>query len=188
MKGGTETILIVEDDRDVINMLTKILESQGYTTIAAVDGDDAIEVYHAHKEADRSHYFRRGHTGEKRQGNPRRDHPHRPFGQGNLHGPLHRRRGHRQGHSPRQCGLSPEASLGDGAPRQAEGSARQVGVPEELGRFARSRIGFFPERSSGKKCEELCRSAVLWDFNTGRLYGFGDDGRVESGSFRLIER
>ena len=55
-------------------------------------------------------------------------------------------------------------------------------------RHAHFRIGFFPERSSGKKCEELCRSAVLWDFNTVRLYGFGDDGRVESGSFRLIER
>ena len=44
IKGGTETILIVEDDRDVRNMLTKILESQGYTTIEAIDGDDAIRT------------------------------------------------------------------------------------------------------------------------------------------------
>ena len=50
VRGGTETILIVEDDRDVRNMLTKILESQGYTTLEAVDGDDAIEVYNVHKE------------------------------------------------------------------------------------------------------------------------------------------
>jgi nitrogen fixation/metabolism regulation signal transduction histidine kinase len=50
MKGGTETILIVEDDRDVRNMLTKILESQGYATIEAIDGDDAIGVFNTHKE------------------------------------------------------------------------------------------------------------------------------------------
>jgi two-component system, cell cycle sensor histidine kinase and response regulator CckA len=49
-KGGTETILIVEDDRDVRNMLTKILESQGYTTIEAIDGDDAIGVFTTHRE------------------------------------------------------------------------------------------------------------------------------------------
>ncbi len=47
---GAETILIVEDDRDVRNMLTAILESQGYTTLEAVDGDDAIRVHHEHNE------------------------------------------------------------------------------------------------------------------------------------------
>jgi PAS domain S-box-containing protein len=46
---GTETILIVEDDRDVRNMLTTILESQGYTTIEAVDGDDAIRHCDDHR-------------------------------------------------------------------------------------------------------------------------------------------
>jgi DNA-binding NtrC family response regulator len=45
---GTETILIVEDDRDVRSMLTTILENQGYTTIEAVDGDDAIRLYEEH--------------------------------------------------------------------------------------------------------------------------------------------
>jgi CheY-like chemotaxis protein len=50
VKGGTETILIVEDDRDVRNMLTRILQSQGYTTIEAVDGDDAIAVFKTHNE------------------------------------------------------------------------------------------------------------------------------------------
>jgi CheY-like chemotaxis protein len=49
-KGGTETILIVEDDRDVRNMLTSILQSQGYSTIEAGDGDDAIRVHHEHQE------------------------------------------------------------------------------------------------------------------------------------------
>ena len=49
---GTETILIVEDDRDVRNMLTEILQSQGYATMEAIDGDDAIRVHHEHKEMD----------------------------------------------------------------------------------------------------------------------------------------
>ncbi len=49
-KGGTETILIVEDDRDVRNMLKSILQSQGYSTIEAGDGDDAIRVHHEHQE------------------------------------------------------------------------------------------------------------------------------------------
>jgi len=50
IKGGAETILIVEDDRDVRNMLTKILGSHGYATIEAVDGDDAIGVFTTHRE------------------------------------------------------------------------------------------------------------------------------------------
>ncbi|MGA2109772.1 MAG: PAS domain S-box protein, partial [Syntrophorhabdales bacterium] len=50
IKGGTETILIVEDDRDVRHVLTSILEGQGYTTIEAVDGDDAIKTHCEHKE------------------------------------------------------------------------------------------------------------------------------------------
>ncbi len=47
--GGTETVLIVEDDQDVRNLLTKVLESQGYTTIEAIDGDDAIRLYNERK-------------------------------------------------------------------------------------------------------------------------------------------
>ncbi len=46
---GTETILIVEDDRDVRKMLTEILQTQGYVTMEAIDGDDAIRVHHEHK-------------------------------------------------------------------------------------------------------------------------------------------
>ena len=50
IERGTETILIVEDDRDVRNMLTRILESHGYTTIEAIDGNDAIRLHHEHRE------------------------------------------------------------------------------------------------------------------------------------------
>ncbi len=49
IKGGNETILIVEDDRDVRHMLMKILESRGYTTIEAIDGDDGIRLYNERK-------------------------------------------------------------------------------------------------------------------------------------------
>jgi PAS domain S-box-containing protein len=50
IKGGAETILIVENDRDVRHMLARILESHGYTIIEAVDGDDAIRVHREHKD------------------------------------------------------------------------------------------------------------------------------------------
>ncbi len=50
IKGGAETILVVEDERSVRLMLTEILKSQGYTTIEAIDGNDAIEVHRTHKE------------------------------------------------------------------------------------------------------------------------------------------
>ena len=51
-KGGTETILIVEDDRDVRNMLGRIIQGQGYATIEAVDGTDAIRVHREHGHVD----------------------------------------------------------------------------------------------------------------------------------------
>ena len=50
MNGGSETILIVEDDRDVRKLVKEILKSHGYTTIEAIDGDDAVRVYREHKE------------------------------------------------------------------------------------------------------------------------------------------
>ena len=49
-EGGTETILIVEDDGDVRNMVGLILKSQGYATLEAADGDDAVRLYREHRE------------------------------------------------------------------------------------------------------------------------------------------
>jgi CheY-like chemotaxis protein len=40
--GGTETILIAEDDFDVRRFMKRILEEYGYAVIEAVDGEDAI--------------------------------------------------------------------------------------------------------------------------------------------------
>jgi two-component system, cell cycle sensor histidine kinase and response regulator CckA len=48
--GGTETILIVEDDPAVRNMFAKILESHGYTTVEATDGDNAIRIHREQKD------------------------------------------------------------------------------------------------------------------------------------------
>ena len=43
--GGSETILIAEDDKDVLNLAKLILDSAGYTVITACDGCELIEVF-----------------------------------------------------------------------------------------------------------------------------------------------
>jgi PAS domain S-box-containing protein len=43
--GGTETILLAEDDADVRKLSRDILEKFGYTVIETVDGDDAIRAF-----------------------------------------------------------------------------------------------------------------------------------------------
>jgi len=44
-KGGSETILVAEDDETVRNLTRAVLEDFGYTVIAAVDGQDAVNKY-----------------------------------------------------------------------------------------------------------------------------------------------
>jgi two-component system, cell cycle sensor histidine kinase and response regulator CckA len=44
-RGGAETILVVEDDRLVRNMIMNILRPHGYTVLEAGNGDDALKVY-----------------------------------------------------------------------------------------------------------------------------------------------
>ncbi len=48
--GGTETILVAEDDRTVRELTRSVLEKFGYTVIPAVDGEDAIERFMDNKE------------------------------------------------------------------------------------------------------------------------------------------
>jgi CheY-like chemotaxis protein len=43
--GGSETVLLVEDDEDVRKPLRQMLEGFGYEVIEAVDGKDAIEKF-----------------------------------------------------------------------------------------------------------------------------------------------
>jgi PAS domain S-box-containing protein len=49
--GGSETILIAEDSPEVRKLIVTVLEQFGYTVIAAVDGEDAVEKFTA--ESDR---------------------------------------------------------------------------------------------------------------------------------------
>ena len=51
VKGGSETILVLEDDPDVRSMLIKILSGRGYATLEAANGDDAIRVFAEHRES-----------------------------------------------------------------------------------------------------------------------------------------
>lgn len=43
--GGTETVLIVEDESALRDLLAEMLQSQGYCVLTATDGVDALEVY-----------------------------------------------------------------------------------------------------------------------------------------------
>ena len=42
--GGSETVLVVEDDRIVLNLVERILKEQGYDVHSASDGEDALEI------------------------------------------------------------------------------------------------------------------------------------------------
>ena len=49
-EGGTETILVAEDDAQVRGLTTEILNSAGYTVIEAIDGEDAVEKFVEHSD------------------------------------------------------------------------------------------------------------------------------------------
>jgi PAS domain S-box-containing protein len=49
-KGGTETVLIAEDEDDVRGILKIMLEGHGYKVIEAVDGADAINKFKVNKD------------------------------------------------------------------------------------------------------------------------------------------
>ena len=50
MQGGTETILIAEDNTDVRNFVERVLVTAGYSTLTAVDGKNAIAIFDANKD------------------------------------------------------------------------------------------------------------------------------------------
>jgi PAS domain S-box-containing protein len=50
LEGGTETILIAEDDNVVRNFTKDILEGHGYEIIEAVDGEDAVNKFTGNKD------------------------------------------------------------------------------------------------------------------------------------------
>ena len=47
--GGTETVLVAEDDGDVRKFMTHTLRSFGYTVVEAVDGEDALGQFGRHR-------------------------------------------------------------------------------------------------------------------------------------------
>jgi CheY-like chemotaxis protein len=49
-KGGTETILVAEDDASLRKLTRIVLESAGYTVITAEDGEDAITKFMENRE------------------------------------------------------------------------------------------------------------------------------------------
>ncbi|MBI3195316.1 MAG: PAS domain S-box protein, partial [Ignavibacteriae bacterium] len=46
--GGTEIILVIEDEVILMNLLTGLLEAKGYTVLTAYDGEEGIQKYVAH--------------------------------------------------------------------------------------------------------------------------------------------
>ena len=48
-RGGSETILLAEDDERVRTVTKTVLEEFGYTVIAAINGQDAVDKYREHK-------------------------------------------------------------------------------------------------------------------------------------------
>jgi len=51
VKGGTETILVAEDDASLRTLTKIVLETYGYTVISAEDGEDAITKFMENRES-----------------------------------------------------------------------------------------------------------------------------------------
>ena len=49
--AGTETILLAEDDKSIMELTKDHLERYGYTVIAAQDGEEAVRLFQEHKDA-----------------------------------------------------------------------------------------------------------------------------------------
>ena len=45
IQGGKETILVAEDEKMVLDLVTRILKGAGYTVLTAQDGEDALRLY-----------------------------------------------------------------------------------------------------------------------------------------------
>ena len=50
MQGGTETILLAEDNLDIRRVTSHTLAISGYTVIEAADGRDAVEKFREHQD------------------------------------------------------------------------------------------------------------------------------------------
>lgn len=50
ISGGVETILVVDDDENVRNLIGDVLKEFGYTVLLAKDGDEAIRIFEDNKD------------------------------------------------------------------------------------------------------------------------------------------
>jgi signal transduction histidine kinase/CheY-like chemotaxis protein len=50
LRGGTETVLVTDDDEGVRRITRTMLEHLGYTVLIAADGEDAVEVFTDHRD------------------------------------------------------------------------------------------------------------------------------------------
>jgi PAS domain S-box-containing protein len=48
--GGTETILLVEDEYLILKVIRRLLKSYGYSVYVAADGEEALEVFARHQD------------------------------------------------------------------------------------------------------------------------------------------
>jgi CheY-like chemotaxis protein/two-component sensor histidine kinase len=50
ISGGTETILVAEDDQILLDLTRSVLEEFGYTVLAARDGEDAVRMFRENRD------------------------------------------------------------------------------------------------------------------------------------------
>jgi len=50
LQGGKETVLLVEDEQSVRSLMASVLTQYGYQVLPASDGDEAVELFAAHRE------------------------------------------------------------------------------------------------------------------------------------------
>jgi len=48
--GGSETILVAEDDDSIRNLIRRILERSGYQVLSAINGEEAVALYARHQD------------------------------------------------------------------------------------------------------------------------------------------
>ena len=64
--GGHETALVVEDQQELRQLISRVLESLGYQVLCACDSDEALQAGARAWRADRPVDYRRGRAGAQR--------------------------------------------------------------------------------------------------------------------------